>query len=555
MNMLKYKIATCMAVLSIAPSWAQMDNVIDVEHVYKPEIVDANKVNVLPEVKDVPVKHYKVDYAKNILPVNSYSFTPVATDGEVQSIPAHKRFVTLGGGTEGNLLGRAAVGFDIDDKQSLDFGVGLSGNNADVAHYGGEGDDWTNRFYSTTASAKYKYRIGQASSLQIGASYESQVFNYQPEYMTGAWNDPSTDKQHNSIVGISAMLTPYSLGDLSVGAKVRYDMFSQKYVTNLADKYSEGVLDAGVTLGYRLNSSNWFDVCVDVTNASYSTDGVDGYTNLAVRPHYYWKGDNMDVKVGLYAGSLGIAPDISFAYHASPKFDVYADVTGGEGLRNTFSAISKQNPYWALYPGISSLDSEKLELKSQFNQLSARAGVKSCPMEGLEVDFNTGYELSKDRLEMAVGSGSHPNMYVPVFLADGNRFFVNLNAGYSYKDILTVRLTNQFNAWTIDDDNVLGAGDVLWRPVLDLDWSASVQVISGLRVGVGYRMQTFKEGGAMDYSRPTTSNLNANVSYTLRDMPLTVYVKGDNLLNSDYDRYFGYAAPGINVICGVAISF
>ena len=156
---------------------------------------------------------------------------------------------------------------------------------------------------------------------------------------------------------------------------------------------------------------------------------------------------------------------------------------------------------------------------------------------------------------MAVGSDSHPNMYVPVFLADGNRFFVNLNAGYSYKDILTVRLANQFNAWTIDDDNVLGTEDVLWRPVLDLDWSASVQVISGLRVSVGYRMQTFKEGGAMDYSRPTTSNLNANVSYTLRDMPLTVYVKGDNLLNSDYDRYFGYAAPGINVICGVAISF
>ena len=190
--------------------------------------------------------------------------------------------------------------------------------------------------------------------------------------------------------------------------------------------------------------------------------------------------------------------------------------------------------------------------KELFEQIQAK---KSMLCVGLDVDFNTGYELSKDRLEMAIGSGSHPNMYVPVFLADGNRFFVNFNAGYSYKDILTVRLANQFNAWTIDDGNVLGAEELLWRPVLDLDWSASVQVINGLRVGVGYRMQTFKEGEGMDYSRPTTSNLNANVSYTFQDMPLTVYVKGDNLLNSDYDRYFGYAAPGINVIGGVAISF
>ena len=59
--------------------------------------------------------------------------------------------------------------------------------------------------------------------------------------------------------------------------------------------------------------------------------------------------------------------------------------------------------------------------------------------------------------------------------------------------------------------------------------------------------------GSYSYERSNTMNLGASVRYTLR--PLTLFVKGDNLLNQNYDRYFGYRNIGANFLAGFAVSF
>jgi hypothetical protein len=189
-------------------------------------------------------------------------------------------------------------------------------------------------------------------------------------------------------------------------------------------------------------------------------------------------------------------------------------------------------------------------MKAQFDQLSARAGIRFAPVKSLEFDINAGYEISKDRMEFAPA----PDSYAPVFFADGNRLFVNADLTYCYKDRLSLRLANQFNIWSIDDKQI-DTEDVLWRPILDLNWSASVRIVGGLRAGADFRLQTFKDEKEYAYTRPATVNLGASLSYTLDRLPLTVYVKGSNLLNQDYDKYFGYKAPGMNILAGAALTF
>lgn len=540
--MSRIRTTALLTLLSVLPVMAQMDNVIDVEHVYKPEIKDANKISIQPEVVTTIVERSPVDYAVTSVPVKNYAFTPVwAAKGDNAYESAPRRFVTLGGGTEGNILARGAAGFELNEKNIFNIDLGLRGHNATVKRATDSSKEWNSRFYTTTATAGYEYKISSASSILIDAGLESQVFNYQPSEVT----EFDTDKQHNTAASFSARLTPLHFGRFSVSVGAGYEFFNQKYRTSLNKSCNEGIITANAALAYSIGKASKVDIDLVFSNASYSK-GIDGYSNFALRPHYLWHDGNIEVKAGLYIGNLGIAPDLGFTYHHSPKMDIYADVTGGETASNSFRNITEANPYWALM----SDDGADVKMKVQFDQLSTRAGIRFAPIKGFELDINAGYEISKDRMEFDPA----PDSYAPVFFADGNRLFINADAAYTFKDRLSLRLANQFNIWSIDDKHI-DSEDVLWRPILDLDWSASVRIVGGLRAGADFRLQTFKDKKEYEYTRPATVNLGASLSYTLDCLPLTIYVKGNNLLNQDYDKYFGYKAPGMNILAGAAITF
>lgn len=549
-------ISVALAFLSVLPAMAQMDNVIDVEHIYKPEIKDANKINIQSEVSKTTVKRSPSDYSLTSIPVSSYAFTPVwAANSDKANESTPRRFISLGGGTEGNIIGRAAVGLEFDKRNSLNINLGLHGHNAKVEHSDIKDKDWESRFYSATASVDYTHKLTSSSSLFVNAAYESQVFNYQQSLRDGTSAMP-TDKQHNTLAGFCAGVTPYSMGNFAIGGEAGYELFSQKNLTTFGKKCSEGVLYANANAAYKLGSAGSIGLNLSLVSTSYS-DGIDGYSNFALRPHYLWSNDKMDIKAGLCIGSLGFAPDMSITYHLRPSFDIYADITGGDvTATGTFRSLTTATPYWALVSTSAPEEySAKVEMQQQFNQLSARAGLRFSPFNGLNINANAGYELSDNRMEFMPAYLDTPhNLYAAAFFADGNRFFVNANLTYDYKDRLSVNLANQFNSWAIDDKDI-ATDDAFWRPVIDLDWSASLRIVGGLRIGADFRMQTFKDGDEYAYTRPTTAELGASLSYTLSQLPLTVYVKGNNLLNQDYDSHIGYRAPGTNVIAGAAITF
>jgi hypothetical protein len=93
-----------------------------------------------------------------------------------------------------------------------------------------------------------------------------------------------------------------------------------------------------------------------------------------------------------------------------------------------------------------------------------------------------------------------------------------------------------------------------------MDWKADFKLIKDLYVGVDWRLDCYSmpEGVAPGpaYERPNTVNFGASIRYTVPvDLPLTVFIKGDNLMNQNYDRYFGYRNIGANFLGGFALSF
>lgn len=559
--------------LSMAVSvsaFAQMDNVVEVESSYKPVVRDANKINVLPDVEDVKAKHYSVEYATNGNTLQEYVFQPMGVANSAVADKGAKRgYATLAGGNEGNLLGRIAYGFVFTPKDYLDVDFRLSGHNAKVENTANDfAEDWKSRFYSTKIGASYEHKLTPQSSVIVSGGYESQVYNYQSYYYSSSG---ITDKQHNNLGNFSAKLTPYSFGNFSIGAEIGYEFFNQKYVNTLNEKNTEGKIDAGVRLGYQLEKNNRIGLDLDLQSYNYSNNDFDNNNIFIATPYYSFRSGDIAMRIGLkVSGTSGleskfrIAPDVRFDFAVDKSVKIYAEATGGVAA-NDFRTLNLMSPYWAY-----NLSGETGQLKNRFDQLMATGGLVFNITEGFQIDLSAGYDISKNRAELAPLSFNHPagsdglfsgtfntdegNYYTPVFTSDGNLLRFNASVLYKYKDIVSVNLSNQFNNWTIDDEQSVYLNDIIWRPAIDLNWNASFRIYDTLRFSLDWTFQTFSDDEQASYERPNTCNLGASLSYTL-PIGLSIYAKGDNLLNKDYDNYLGYRAPGINFILGLAMTF
>ena len=152
-----------------------------------------------------------------------------------------------------------------------------------------------------------------------------------------------------------------------------------------------------------------------------------------------------------------------------------------------------------------------------------------------------------------LGSGNDPDYVYHIFdTADGNRFYGELNIDYHYKDIVDVALRNQVNSWETDYDIPSPL-----RPVFDIDWTAQVKILDGLKATLDFAMQTYDHEGMVDYKRPNRYDLGLGLSYQIPvDLArITVFARGNNLLNNKFDLYNAYKAPGINFIAGAALTF
>lgn len=54
-----------------------LNRTVVVENQYNPEVMDAFKINVLPEVEEPAVPKRHIDYATSLRPFSAWSFTPM----------------------------------------------------------------------------------------------------------------------------------------------------------------------------------------------------------------------------------------------------------------------------------------------------------------------------------------------------------------------------------------------------------------------------------------------------------------------------------------------
>lgn len=568
--MTKYTIA---AALFLFPclAGAQINDVVEVENSYVPIIRDANKINVSPNRVEHPVQHFTVDFVKTPLTAQSYVFQPFyAAKSDAVAEGEGKGYAHIGYGSHGNLTGRVSFGADLTDDDRLDFNIGIDGYNGKVKNYTDDAD-WTNRFFNSGLNLSYQHRLSPVSSLILDGSVEGQAYNYQRFYNNTTNNGPQTDKQRNLLTEVSARVTPYSFGQFAIGGELGYKGFKQMHDEWLTTPDAENIFHAGLGGAYDLDYNQKAGLDLGVKWETYNRD-ADNYFSYWANPYYSLTNDQLNLRLGLtlsatsgFDSKFHIAPDVTAVYHAADNIDLKAQITGGE-RSNDFRALNALSPYWCM--DATSVTNTLpiptgVQFAHQFDQLDSKLGIEWKAADQLTISGAIGFDMQDNRLEMIsdaeynptrtnVTDNMSPYLYHHFFTADGNRFYGELNVAYRYKDIVNVALDNRVNSWGTDAD-FIGA----LRPVFDADWTVNVKIIPGLVATLDFALQTYDNDSQSTYKRPDRYDLGLGLSYRIPvDLArITVFARGNNLLNNKFDAYNAYKGLGVNFIAGAAVTF
>lgn len=546
-------IALCtMAMIATTAAHAQLDNVVEVENDFKPTVHDATKINSLPEIEQVNVAHYNVDYTTTSFPTTDYAFQPMwAAHNDALLKPRKKGFVTAAYGMQTNMMGRAQYTFDLAPHDQLTFDLSGRGYKSKVDHVDGVSPQWESRIFNTDFAATYCHWLSATSQFTVKAQYGTDLFNYQHLVAAPA----ITDKQHNDRLDLGLTLTPYSFGRFNLGADALLQTFKQKYATTFDKGNSEFMVNGALTPGYTFNENLSADVRLAAEYVDYSMDplpgtdhAVKGFTSFDVTPHIYYQNELLSIKAGVFVDNdVNIAPDVNITFHLTPTFDIYLMANGGD-INNDFRHFSSMTPYWQLAD-------HSFEMANQYDQIRSRGGVRVKPARFLTLDLSAGYDMSEDRAELAdfLLTGTTELLRMPVVFADGKHFYANADIRLDYKNIVTADLNTQYNHWTTDMKLAGVNTDPLWRPEFEADWKLAITPIKGFTIGADLLFESFKKADGR-YRRDNTIDLGATIGYTL-PIGLSIYAKGDNLLNKKYDHYSMYRTPGTNFLAGLAFTF
>lgn len=527
---------------------AQLDNTVEVTNEVKPVVTDVKKVDVKAQAAETRVEHYVMQYAVEGQPLSQYAEEPLADYSTEAVRKGNKRgYLHVGGGSHGQVDSRLGYLFDLTACDGLAIDLSLKGFNGRTTNGGPEGlTAWKSRDYHNRSALRYSHRFDEGLEVYAKGALENRLFNY-------AGRGTTTDKQHDVLGNVALGITPYRVEQLTVTAEAGLDFFRQRYLTTLADKLNETVFRANADVAYQLDDRQGVGLGVGFVGSGYGNDELDGITRFRFTPHYIYKDEAMQLRAGLFVSTKGhVAPDVAWTWHLTPVGDVYAEVRGHED-DNVLRRLSDLHPCFVL--GVP--EGSKAKLEADFHQVKACVGYRFNLQNGLSGHVNGGFDLSEqtpDKDEVVLSE--HGLLYPWLTFEKTRYFFLNADVVYAYRDVVKVDVRNQLN-W--EDGKV---ADGRWTsgsyqtPAFETRWTMDVKMAQGLYGGLNCEFAAYRTPEGMEYRRPNTLNVGADLRYTLPlAEPLTVFVKGDNLLNQKYDRFLGYRHTGTSFLAGFALSF
>lgn len=513
-----------------------VNRTVVVEQEYAPDINDATKINVVPQVTPPTVSKKAVEYDARMVPAAQIPATTMqAYTGQETQPKAAPGYVRLGYGNYGNLDAQANYLFSLSSRDRLNLNFGMDGMNGSL-DLPDENGEWDAFYYRTRAAIDYLHAFNKVD-LNVAGRFGLSNFNLLPAL-------PGNKQKFTS-------------GDFHVGVRSTDDEMSFRFSaeTNLMlyqrqhdlpyDDLQETLIRTKAEVTGDISDGQSISVALAMDNVLYQHTDFENYTSLDMNPYYLLQNDDWTLRLGAHVDlafgfgkTFRAAPDVYAQYNFADSYLLYVQAKGGK-QQNDFRRLETICPYGQLAS----------QADATYEQLNAALGFKASPVTGLWMNIYGGYQNLKNDLVQGFDDDA-----LLLYGQNTSNVYFGAEVSYSYKDIFAIAASGTYRNWDTkkDETNPYAEAALLFKPALEADLHVDIRPVSPFLLKLGYQhiARQEVEGQTID----AVSNLYAGLEYKLFK-GISIYARANNLLNQKHQYYLGYPAEGINFVGGVSFCF
>jgi len=575
--------------LSIQAQDTIVNRSVSVEREYRPLIHDAGKINSMPLVLEPNVVKSPANYSNFNLPLNAdYNIHILPAADLVMDKPAQadKGFARIGVGNFANTLADFAYPVINTPDIRLDFSLNhLATFNALQMHSTTKANLSFDKIFKTFdlyagiggGHEYFKYYGNNYNAVdsiihldQLAVKYENPYYEeisrigvnpLQRSYSLDSLSRfPNSDTfwRFNMQLGVRSL--PMST-DLRYQAEIQYKSFSSR------NGMTENIVRTRAGFSSP-NEKNRLGMDLDLNNMIYSSVKIpdfnfwDTYAVLTLNPYYNIERPEYNVRLGVktsfsfvHGKFVSPSPDVLAEWKAVPEYlSLYGGVTGNYEI-NTLDKIFTENPYLL----------SDLRLTDTFTPIDFFAGIKLKPVYNLLLDgyidfkhidnqyffVNNGYSLATSNTILYPSDATIYTNRFSVVYGRSSLFKAGIRANYNYKKLVNFELKYAYNGWTVDNQ------PYAWNmPKYEAQLNTDLRINDNLTVSANmyYEGTRYARLGNLAILMQDKVDINLGVAYSYNNW-LTVFGKINNLINNQYQNYYGYDVQGTNMMIGAAFSF
>jgi hypothetical protein len=536
----------CTANINAQKKDKKLDNEsVDIVRDYKPKILDASKIEVVPEPEKLEVKKPEMKYSSPAAlfvtsPYKSAFRTLQTTKTELELLD--HAWIKAGFGNYNNII---AEGFynTIYNKTDL--------YTAHVKYHSGIGPVKNSQFSDLLADFSGKKIIGK-NIFSGDINFQNQMLHYYGYNNDSTKNiDASTLKQNFGDFNISAGLehAMADTGKLKYSLGLTYNNFRDNFKAMESDISIKGqaiepfhansiVFDAQFDyLDYKLLKDYSRNIVKIDVNYKFDLNGFRGVAGFKTA-------NETDSGSSIFH----VYPNIELEGNLMDKNLVaFAGVTGGL-QKNTFKSFAMENPY------INSV----IDLRNTNNKLSVFGGFKGSISSNAFYLISASFESYKN-MYFYINDSFDAKRFLPVYDDNTKLLRLHAEAGTEVTDKLNIAGAINYYNYTLSNPVLLKPYHL---PAIDFRISVKYMIENKIIIGADIyamdkRYALVKETLLIPSFTKTLDpifDLNLNGTYRQSDL-LGIFVEFRNLLNRQYMLWNNYAVRGLQVIGGVKVSF
>ena len=393
---------------------------------------------------------------------------------------------------------------------------------------------------------------------EIGYRRNSTYFFGQPLDTAGQLFNPDPAKQLFNDIFLTAELTSNKGHEVDAWS---YSLKADGYLYNNRYEAKENSLAFG---GYVNKAFHQFNVGAHVSTDFTTIQDLaykQGNHIARIEPYLKFQGEQYHVQLGARfvaefgdSSRVNLFPSVSAEFAFIPDYAYVFGGVDGNVQKTSFRDLTRQNPWLQ----------QNISIQNSIDRLHVYGGIKG------NAGATFGYKLKAfykrvENLPLFMNNPNAPHQYYMLYESGEEASgIVGLEGELNVRVSETVTLGGSllFNeytlktyeqAWYMPKLRMTANTRINIVDKLYLDGEILVQGISYTQLPALYQTPS-TQGPAQKTSIPAFADLSAGLEYRATKQ-LGIYVRANNLLGKEYERFAFYPRLGLNVIGGVNFSF